>query len=312
MDRRTKRNTHLERHVLTGWVFVFLMLLPGVSLALGIEVVDDTGRKVRLEKPAQRIVSLAPHITEILFAAGAGPHIVGTVSYSDYPDEALRIPVVGSYDNLDIERILAAKPDLIVAWQSGNSSAQLARLKGLGLAIYFSEPRNIEDVPRDIERLGELAGTSQTAKKAAAIFRGRHARLRQRYADRPVVSVFYQIWNQPLMTVNGKHLISQVIRLCGGRNVFSDLTVLAPMIDIEALLAAGPEVIIAGGMDEMTPAWLEDWRRYPSLPAAKSENLFFIPPNILQRNGPRILDGAERLCRSLERARAKRKSSEYR
>lgn len=309
MDRCTKRNTHLERYVLTGWMLVFLMPLPGISFASGIEVVDDTGNKVRLEKPAQRIVSLAPHVTEVLFAAGAGPHIVGTVSYSDYPDEALRIPSVGSYDNLDIERILAIKPDLIVAWQSGNPSVQVARLKELGLAIYLSEPRDIEDVPRDIERLGELAGTSLTAKKVAALFRGRHARLRQHYADRPVVSVFYQIWNQPLMTVNGKHLISQVIRLCGGRNVFSGLRALAAVIDIEAVLAANPEAIVAGGMNERTPAWLEDWNRYPSLLAARNDNLFFIPPDLLQRNGPRILDGAERLCQSLEQARAQRKLS---
>lgn len=302
----------MERYVPTGWVLVCLTLLSGASFALSIEVVDDTGSKVRLEKPAQRIVSLAPHVTEILFAAGAGPHIVGVVSYSDYPDEALRIPGMGSYDNLDIERILAAKPDLIVAWQSGNSTAQVARLKGLGLAIYLSEPRNIEDVPRDIERLGELAGTSRTAKQTAAMFRERHARLRRRYADRPVVSVFYQIWNQPLMTVNGEHLISQVIRLCGGQNVFSDLAVLAPVTDIEAVLAVNPEAIVAGGMNEKTPAWLEDWNRYPSLLAAKSDNLFFIPPNLLQRNGPRILDGAERLCQSLEQARTKREASGYR
>lgn len=300
----------MQRHVLT--MFVFLMLLCTATLAAGIEVTDDAGNNVRLEKAAQRIISLAPHITELLFAAGAGSRIVGTVSYSDYPDEALRIPGVGSYDNADMERILAAKPDLVVAWHSGNSRAQLARLKELGLAIYLSEPRNIEDVPRDIERLGELAGTSRTAKKSASIFRERHAQLQQRYTSQPVVSVFYQIWNQPLMTVNGEHLISQVIRLCGGRNVFSDLTILAPVIDVEAVLAANPEAVIAGGMNERTPAWLEDWNHYPSLLAARRGNLFFIHPNLLQRNGPRILDGAERLCQSLEQARAQRKLSDNR
>lgn len=302
----------MQRHVLTAWMFVFPMLLSAATLVAGIEVVDDAGNNVRLEKPARRIVSLAPHITELLFAAGAGSRIVGTVSYSDYPDEALRIPGVGSYDNADLERILAAKPDLIVAWQSGNSRAQLARLKDLGLAIYLSEPRSIEDVPRDIERLGELAGTSRTAKKAAATFRERHARLRQRYSNRPAVSVLYQIWNQPLMTVNGEHLISQAIRLCGGHNAFSGLATLAAVIDIEAVLAANPEAIVAGGMNETTPAWLEDWNRYPSLLAARRGNLFFINPNLLQRNGPRILDGAGRLCHSLEQARARRESLSYR
>lgn len=302
------RNTRLNRQVRTGWVLMFLMCLPRASLASDIEVADDSGSQVSLEKPAQRIISLAPHITETLFAAGAGSRIVGTVSYSDYPDAASRIPVMGNYDNFDIERILAAKPDLIVAWQSGNSPAQVIRLKELGLAVYLSEPRNIEDVPRDIERLGALAGTLPAAKKTADALRQRHLRLRQRHADRPSVSVFYQIWNQPLMTVNGRHLISQVISLCGGRNVFSDLTPLAPMIDVEAVLAANPEVIVAGGMNEITPAWLKDWNHYPSLLAVKSNNLFFIHPNLLQRNGPRILDGAEQMCQVLEQARAKRVS----
>lgn len=297
----------MGRHGLCGWVLGLLMLLSRVSLAAGIEVIDAGGNKIRLENPAQRIVSLAPHITEMLFAAGAGSRMVGAVNYSDYPYEALQIPRIGNYDNFDIERILAVKPDLIVAWQSGNTSAQIARLKELGFVIYLSEPRNIEDVPRDIERLGELAGTPQIAQPAATSLRGRHARLRQRYAGRPTVNVFYQIWNQPLMTVNGAHLVSQVIELCGGRNVFFDLPVLASMMDIEAVLKADPEAIVAGGMGENNPTWLEGWRRYPSLLAVRSGNLFFIPPSLLQRNGPRILDGAEHLCQALERARKKRK-----
>lgn len=279
--------------------------------ALGVEAVDDVGDLVRLEKPARRIVSLAPHITEILYTAGAAAHIVGVVSYSDYPREALRLANIGNYNALDIERIFALRPDLVVGWQSGNSSMQVARLREAGLTVYLSEPRDIEDIPRNIERLGMLAGTAEPARRAAAAFRARYSRLLQDYAERPHVSVFYQIWNRPLMTVNGEHLINRVIRLCGGRNVFEDLMMLTPVIDVEAVIKTNPEAIIAGGMGENDPTWLEDWRRYPSLPAVRGGNLFFIPPSLLQRNGPRILDGAERLCQALERVRVKRKSTEH-
>lgn len=291
---------------------MFLALLSGAASASGIEVTDDAGNRVRLNEPARRIISLAPHITEILFAAGAGARIVGAVSYSDYPEQAARLPRVGSYNSLDIERVLALKPDLVVAWESGNSSLQLARLKALGLTIYLSEPRAIEDIARDMERLGELAGVSSTARQAAAAFRRHLAQIEQRYSGRPVVSVFYEIWHQPLMTVNGQHLISQVIRLCGGRNVFADLAPLAPVVDVEAVIRADPEAIIGSGMGEESPEWLNAWRRYPSLSAVRNDNLFFIPPDLVQRSGPRVLDGAERLCRALEQVRARRQSADGR
>ncbi len=278
-----------------------------VSLSVsGVEVVDDAGNTIKLKMPAQRIISLAPHATEMLFAAGAGSRLVGAVNYSDYPKQALKIIRVGNYDSFDAEQILTLKPDLIVAWQSGNPTAQVERLRDLGLTIYLSEPRDIEDVPHNLERLGELAGTAKTAKQAATAFRQRFARLRQNYADRALVSVFYEIWNQPLMTINGEHLISRMIQLCGGRNVFADLSSLAPVIEVEAVLKADPEVIIGGGMNKQSPEWLEHWRRYPLLKAVQSNNLFFIPPDLIERNGPRILDGAERVCRDLEQARSRR------
>jgi len=282
------------------------ILIPLSIAAWAIEVVDDAGNIVKLKNPAQRIVSLAPYITEILYAAGAGSHLVGAVNYTDYPKEALQISRVGNYNNFDAERILALKPDLIVAWQSGNPSVQVERLRNLGLTVYLSEPRDFEDVPRNLERLGKLAGMPRRAEQAAAAFRQRYTRLQRRYAGRPTVSVFYEIWNQPLMTLNGQHLISRMMQLCGGRNVFTELTPLAAVIDLEAVLKANPEVIIAGGMNQHSPEWLEDWRRYPSLRATKANNLFFIPPDLMERNGPRILEGAEQVCRDLEQARTRR------
>jgi iron complex transport system substrate-binding protein len=172
--------------------------------------------------------------------------------------------------------------------------------------VYVSQPDRIEDVAREIERFGVLAGTESIAYPAAAAFRARQAALAARFNHRPSVDVFYQIWKQPLMTVNDKQIISDVIRLCGGRNVFGSLPVLAPTVTVEAVIAANPEVIVASGMGDERPEWLDDWRRWKNLTAVQRDNLFFIPPQEIQRHTPRLLDGAEKLCRALEAARARR------
>lgn len=271
-----------------------------------VEVVDDIGRTVRLPAPAERVVSLAPHATELLFAVGAGDRIVGTVSHSDYPPPARQIPRVGGYSRLDLERIVSLQPDLIVAWHSGNPVAQVERLRSLGLAVYFSEPRRFEDMADALLRLGALTGNRRQAHRRATMLRAAVDDLVERYAGRPSVTVFYQIWNDPLMTINGEHLINQVIEMCGGRNVFAELPTLAPRIVLETVLARDPEVIVASGMGEQRPQWLDDWRRWPSLTAVKRDNLFFVPPDLLQRHGLRLLQGAERLCGFLEVARSRR------
>jgi len=285
---------------------VLLGLLGAAPAPAPTRVPDDAGATVVLAAPARRVVSLAPHVTELLYAAGAGGYVVGAVDYSDYPEAAQRIPRVGSYTGLDLEAIVALRPDLIIAWQSGNPPSQVERLRALGLAVYVSEPRHIEDVATNIERLGRLAGTADAALRAARAFRQRHEALRRRYAARPAVTVFYQIWDRPLMTVNGKQLISDVIHLCGGRNVFADLPILAPTVDVEAVLAADPEAIVASGAGASRPEWFDAWRRWPQLRAVRRDNLFVVPPDVLQRHGPRILDGAEHLCADLETARRRR------
>ncbi|MDO9450293.1 MAG: cobalamin-binding protein [Rugosibacter sp.] len=255
---------------------------------------------------AQRIISLAPHITELLYAAGAGRQLVGNVDYGDYPPAAKALPKVGGYSRLDLEAILALKPDLVIAWESGNSPAALEKLKAMGVAVHVSQPNRIEDVAREIERFGALAGTESVANPAAAAFRARHAALAARFSQRPGVDVFYQIWKQPLMTVNDKQIISDAIRLCGGRNVFGALPILAPTVTVEAVIAANPEVIVASGMGDERPEWLNDWRRWKTMTAVKRDNLYFIPPQEIQRHTPRFLDGAEKLCLALDAAREKR------
>lgn len=286
--------------------FCLIALLAAAPALADVAVNDESGRTVRLTQPARRIVSLSPHITENLFAIGAGNRVVGTVEFSNYPEEAKKIRQIGGYEKIDLEAVAALRPDLVVAWASGNSASHVAKLRAIGLPVVVTETRRIEDVPADLERLGALSGTSVAARAAAARFRDRLAALRARYAGQPKVGVFYQVWNQPLMTVGGGQIISDAIRLCGGENVFAALKPMAAAVTVEAVLAADPEAIVASGMGDARPEWLDEWRRWPALTAVARDNLFFVHPDHLQRHTPRILDGIERLCQHLETARSRR------
>ena len=270
-----------------------------------VTVTDDLNRRITGELPVRRIVSLAPHTTELLFAAGAGDLVVGAVRYSNYPQAAGNITRVGDTHNLDIEKIISLEPDLVIAWQSGNSRATIKRLDDLGYNVYVSEPRSIEDIARTIRDLGAISGHPQTAAQASTRFINELHGLEHNYAGRKQVNTFYQIWNQPLFTVNGKHLISEVIRLCGGHNIFHDLPTLSARISVEAVLQADPEVIIASGADDSRPPWLQEWYQWPSLQAVTSNHIFFIPPDLIQRHTPRILEGARMMCEFIDTARIK-------
>jgi iron complex transport system substrate-binding protein len=284
-----------------------LALASAVAAAAEIRLIDDAGRGVSLKQPAQRIISLAPHLTELLFAAGAGGRLVGTVEFSDYPPAAQGIARVGDSAQLDLERIVALKPDLVLVWQDGNAQRQLEKLLQLGIPVFYNEPRRLPDIARAIEQFGLLAGTEAVALPSARAFAARVEELRRRYADRAPVSVFYQIWDQPLMTVNGEHLISDVIRLCGGQNVFAGLKPLTPEISIEAVLAADPEAIAGMSAEAGQAGNLDQWKRWPRLQAVARGNLFVIDADLISRNTPRILDGAEQLCEQLAAARVRRK-----
>jgi len=260
----------------------------------GQEVVDDYGNTVRLPAPALRIVSLAPHLTELAYAAGAGASMVGAVDYSDFPPQARALPRVGGDAHISLEAVLALRPDLIVAWPNPGSVRAVNRLADLQLPVFRSEPRELEDIATTLERLGVLAGTTAEARRAARAFRARKAGLEKRYAGRSKVRVFYQVWDRPLLTVNGDHVISKVIALCGGENVFAALPLIAPEVDAEAVLRANPEVIITSSAGARAPRWL---------PASR---FHVVPPELIQRHTPRLLDGAEQVCRVLEQARGAR------
>lgn len=287
-------------------VFLALILLCVSENVLAyIMVSDDRAQSVMLERPARRIVSLAPHVTELLFAAGAGEYLVGAVEFSDFPLGARSIPRIGSAVHLDLERLVALRPDLVVGWGSGNQIADLETVERLGLKLFVSEPRGLEAIAQQIRQLGTLAGTTEQAAKSATTFDQRLAALRTRYRDRSRVRVFYQIWHRPLMTVNGEHIISDVVRLCGGHNVFAHLKRLVPTVSLEAVVAANPQAIISGGANRPEEAFatLASWRRFPDLMAVRLGQLSWVPTDLIHRHTPRILDGAERICQALERAR---------
>ena len=289
-----------------GPVLLLLLLWSGSSVSGAITVVDDAGQQLTLSQPAQRIVSLAPNITELVFAAGAGDRLVGVSEYSDYPDAARSIRRIGGGAGIDLEAVVALAPDLVIAWQSGNPSQPVNRLRELGFKVFISEPRHLPDITDSLRRFGRLAGTSAVAIRRISDFERRYEQLSRRYSGREPVSVFYQVWERPLMTVNGQHLISDVIRLCGGRNVFAELPALAPQIATEAVLAANPEVIVAGSGSEPAEAVLARWRRWPGLAATADGHLFVIERDLMVRHTPRILQGAEQLCSLLDEVRAKK------
>ena len=283
-------------------VLAVVALLEAATAFAAVSATDDAGATIVLEKPAARIVSLAPHATELLYAAGAGEHVVGVLSTSDWPPEAAAKPRVGDAHRLDLERIVALAPDLVVTWPY-SSATEVASLRARGVPVFITHPTTIAGIAADIERLGALAGTQGAAAERARQYRAKLARLAERRERSRQVRVFYEIWNEPLYTIGGKHLISEAIRMCGGENVFASLTLAAPEVSVEAVLAARPEAIIAGADGGVRPAWLDDWKRWPSIPAVALGNLYTVDANLLHRPGPRFLDGMQGLCAALDDAR---------
>jgi len=282
-----------------------LLTACGVATA-AVSVSDDTGTDVVLPRPAQRIVSLAPHATEMLFAAGAGGAIVGVVAHSDWPAAARALPRVGDAAALDLERIASLRPDLVVAWPY-TAPPQLAALRAQKVAVFVSDPKSIAGIADGIEKLGTIAGTRDIANASAGALRARLADLKERHASGARLRVFYEVWNEPLYTIGGRHLISEAIGVCGGENVFAALRIPAPSVTVEAVVAAAPDVIVGGDDSGKRPPWLDDWKRWPSIPAVRDGNLYGAAGDLLHRPGPRFVDGVAALCADLATARLKKR-----
>lgn len=283
-------------------VTILLLMFFAIDSKAEIILIDDAGREIRMQHPASKIVSLAPHITELLFAAGATSQISGVVDFSDYPEQAKSLARIGSYNKFDIERIIALDPDIILVWKSGNPYSQVNELIKLGFKVYFNEPRLLEDVAQSLRQLGKIMATDDIADHVANDYEQGLSVLREKYKNKQKVRVFYQVWKEPLFTINGEHIITRVIELCGGVNVFSELKILAPNIDIESVISENPEIIVAGINDSRLD-WLDFWRQWTAIKAVKNNHLYPVDADLIVRHTPRLLLGIEEMCLHLEKAR---------
>ena len=280
---------------------VFLAVLT-ICPAAAVELKDDRDLTLRLPRPATRIVALSPHLVEMVFSAGAGHRLAAVVRFSDYPEAARALPDVGDASRIDLERVIALAPDLVLAWRSGNPAADLSRLERLGLRVFVTEPRRLSDIPRLLRSIGALAGTELHAEKSALAFERELEALRARYSTARPVRVFYEIWHRPLLTVNRAHLISDVISLCGGVNVFAGAPLLTPSVTLEAVLAGKPQVVLGGSSSMRAEELAAAWRGAP-VRALRGLPVRFVPPDLIQRQTPRIAEGARFVCEYLEEVR---------
>jgi len=276
-----------------GAILVAFLALT-CTAAFAAPVVDDRGKAFDGATPARRVVALAPHLAELLFHLGAGAALVGAVRGADHPAAAARAPNVGDAAGIDLERVLALRPDLVLAWGSGNRASDLARLEALGLRVFVNEPRVLDDVGRTLRRLGQLTGHARQGEDAALEFETRLAALKAPGGG--TVRAFVQIWDRPLMTVSGAHLISQVLNHCGGRNVFAGLPALAGSVSREAVLSARPEAILVLAPPAQARDWIATWSAFEGM---NGRAVVALDPDVLTRATPRLLRGVEQVCASI-------------
>ena len=282
-------------------VAAVLWLVATAVAAPAREVKDDSGRTILVPSAPLRIVSLAPGATEMLFAAGAGSQVIATVEYADEPAAARRVPRIGDVAAVDMERLVALHPDVVVLWAAGGNPAQRAKIASLHIPIYEQQVARLADIPAAVERLGALAGTGAVADRAAQQMRTRLAALTATYGThggrRP--TVLLQVWNRPVYTVGGRHLMSDALELCGTRNVFADLAEAGPVVDTESVIARDPDIIVAAAPSGEGAAWVADWKRLQGLSAVRNGRVVVFEDQALSRLGPSVLDATEALCRTL-------------
>lgn len=279
-----------------------VLLLVGSGLRAE-SVTDSLGNQLDTHPPAQRIVTLSPHSTELLFSLGVGDRIVATVSYSDYPEQANAIPRIGQIEHTGIESILHQQPDLVVAWAGGNSAHLLDQLVDFGIRVYHTSSQDLASIERSLADLGKLTGTYTVAEQLITAHQQRLAELRNRYSHQAPVTVFYQLWTSPLMTANNQQIMDEMIRVCGGVNLFADRPEVVPQTSVEAVVLLNPDVIIAP--TQGTPAdWQTVWLQWPEMSAARNKHLYTLNADLISRPTLRVTEGIARLCERLARVRS--------
>jgi vitamin B12 transport system substrate-binding protein len=260
--------------------------------------------QAEVKKTQLRIVALAPHIVENLFAIGAGDQIVGTVEYADFPDAANKIPRLGGHQGIQIEKLLALKPDLVLAWKTGSKADDLALIERMGIKVSYSEANDVEKVPQELLRLGKLTGREDAAKHAANTFQRQLALIKAKQQGKANVAVFYQLWPQPMMTVSKNTWINQLIEICQGSNVFANSQTDYPLISIENVIVAKPEVIILPEEKSNTKQPVIAWHEWPEVPAVKHNQFIRVDADLLHRFTTRMLVGLDDMCHKIDQSRA--------
>jgi iron complex transport system substrate-binding protein len=281
-----------------GIAFLFLLAFSMQSLA-GISLPQADGSSLELNAPAERLLTLSPHLAELVFAAGAGENLVATVEYSEYPEAAASVPRIGDAFRIDVERVLALSPDLVIAWDSGNPRQAISQIVSLGIPVWSVEIREPGEIAEVIRAIGDASGQTQTASIAAANFQLRLNKLSSRNAPHQTLDYFYQVDETPLYTINGEHLISKGLSLCGGHNIFHDLPGLAFQVTHESVIVADPVAMFAPVQDS-EPNPLEAWLDWPGMQAVTGNALFTLPADKISRATPRLLDALEIACSLLD------------
>lgn len=251
----------------------------------------------------ERIISLAPHVTEMIYSAGAGDKLVGVVKYSDYPKEALKLPIIGSYNSINIEAILSLKPDVVIGWKEGNQIDDLKKVKSAGIKVWQTEVNKLQDIPQQIRLFGSKLGTYKTADKLAKKLEQELTKVKSTYQKRSEVSVYYQIWNKPFITINDQQFIGQAIQLCGATNIFHDLPLLSAEVNLETILYRNPEVILLGGMKEAQQGWYQQWQKWSMLTAVENQHIYKLNADLYQRPTARFIYALEDFCKTIDKAR---------
>lgn len=252
---------------------------------------------------AQRIVTLSPALTELVYAAGAGNRLVAVSAWSNHPPEAAKLPVVADHAAVNREALLALKPDVVLAWKTGTPERMMESVRSLGITVRLIDGQRIDDVPRLMRDIGQIAGTSAAAEKAAKAFELRLANIRKQYSALRPVPTLIEVWHAPLMSVSGAHYMSDALVACGGRNVLAALPGVTPEVSLERIVEIDPEAIVGAGSADGKDRFKDNWKRFASLKAVKRDALIWLDPDTFQRQTPRLLDGVEHLCKELARTR---------
>lgn len=279
-----------------SFLFSFLFTLTVWNQATAITLEDDRGRIIQLKQPAQRVISLSPHLTELVYSAGAGSQLVGVVSYSDYPTQAKSLPLVGDVNRLNLEAILKLQPDLILGWKTGNSTQDIARLEQLGIPVFVTEIEKLEQIPEMIKRIGILTGRKQESTEQANLFQIQLKNILEKRPKKLPRRVFFEVWHQPLITLNQKHIISQIIQICGGINIFANATMIAPVVSLESVYKRNPEVIFLSGTLHQNQQITKFWQKNKNIDAGLKNRVYSLHPDTIERPTVRILTGLQEMC----------------